>query len=170
MGSAGVSGRLWYPQLDVFDTVRRIGALLERFAVSPGTERLYIADFFLANPPLLHRTTMPLNTRRAFNALKIPRPEKTFLSYPSAPLLFHKMEAIQREAVTALTGKGLVSIGAVQHGKVELTERGHTLFTTNSISSDAEAAVTDFIATDFAAGEAVGNHDLRRRTGLRRPV
>ena len=165
-----MSGRLWYPQLDVFDAVRRIGGLLEGFAAPPGTERLYIADFFLANPPLLHRTSMPMDTRRAFNALKIPRPNKTFLSYPSAPLLFHKMEAIQKEAVTALSGKGLISIEAMQRGKVELTDRGHGLFSQNAMCTDAEAAITDFIATDFAAGEEVGNHDLRQRTGLRRPV
>lgn len=170
MGCTGVNGRLWYPQLDVFDTVRRIGTLLERFAVSPGTERLYIADFFLANPPLLHHTKMPMDTRRAFYALKIPRPEKTFLSYPAAQLLFHKMEAIQREAVTALTGKGLVSVEAAQRGKVELTDRGHSLFVSNQLCGDAEAAITDFIATDFAARQSVGNQDLRTRTGLRRPV
>lgn len=165
-----MSSRLWYPQLDVYDAVRRIGALLEGFESPPGTERLYIADFFLANPPLLHRTTMPIQTRRAFSMLKIPKPEKTFLSYPSAPLLFHKMEAIQKEAVTALAGKGLVSIETLQRGKVELTELGHSLFANSTMCTEGEVAITEFISTDFAAGEEVGNQDLRRRTGLRRPV
>lgn len=165
-----MSGRLWYPQLDVFDAVRRIGALLERFESPPSFERLYIADFFVANPPLLHYTAMPMATRSAFNALRIPRPEKTFLSYPSAPLLFHKMETIQQEAVRALAGKGLISLGAAQRGNVELTDKGNELFTINRLYTEREAEIMDFIAIDFAEGASVGNQDLRRRTGLRRPV
>ena len=165
-----MTGRLWYPQLDVFDAIRRIGVLLQRFKTPPGTERLYIADFFLANPPLLHQTSMPMETRRAFAALEIPRPEKTFLSYPSASLLFHKMEAIQKEAVTALSGKGLVSIEQLQHGRVKLTTQGQTLLSKHSICTDAEAALSHFLVADFAAYEEEGNHDLRRRTGLRRPI
>ena len=165
-----MSGRLWYPQLDVFDTVRRIGALLGKFELSPGTERLFIADFFLANPPLLHRTTMPKETRAAFNALKIPRPEKSFLSYPSAPLLFHKMETIQRQAVTALVGKDLVSVEGARRGRIELTDHGQQIFAQDKYTSEREEAVAGFIAMDFAAGETVGNQDLRRRTRLRRPV
>jgi len=164
-----MTGRLWYPQLDVFDSVRRISVLLQYFKVPPGTERLYIADFFLANPPLLHRTSMLMETRRAFTALRIPRLEKTFLSYPSAPLLFHKMAVIQKEAVTALSGKGLISIEQLQHGRVELTTQGLALLSEHPMCTDAEAALSNFLATDFAAHEEVGNHDLRRRTGLRRP-
>lgn len=165
-----MSGRLWYPQLDVFDTVRRVGTLLECFESPPGTERLFIADFFLANPPLLHHTTMPMETRRAFNALKIPKPEKSFLSYPSAPLLFHKMETIQRQALTALVGKDIISVKGARRGKVELTDRGYQTFLQGRFVSEREQEISKFIATDFAAGESVGNHDLRRRTRLRRAV
>jgi len=165
-----VSGRLWYPQLDVFDAVRRFGMLLERFESPPGTERLFIADFFLANPPLLHQTTMPMETRRAFNALKIPRPEKSFLSYPSAPLLFHKMESIQRQAITALVGKDIISVQGARRGKVELTNQGRQVFAQGSFATEREESITSFIAMDFAADKSIGNHDLRRRTRLRRAV
>ena len=41
-----MSGRLWYPQLDVFDAVRRIGGLLEGFAAPPGTEKAVYGRFF----------------------------------------------------------------------------------------------------------------------------
>lgn len=41
-----MSSRLWYPQLDVFDTARRMLILLHDFENSPGIERLCIADFF----------------------------------------------------------------------------------------------------------------------------
>lgn len=165
-----MTARLWYPQLDVFDTVRRIGVLLLDFESSPGTERLYIADFFLANPPLLHRTTMPMEMRRAFTELRIPKPEKSFVSYPSSPLLFHKMESIQKEAVDALLGKGLVSQEGLKYGRVELTNNGRQLFSTDVMYTADERKLSNFLAKNFAVLEEVGNSNLRNQTGLRRPI
>lgn len=163
-----MTSRLWYPQLDVFDTARRISIILQHFEAPPGTERLYIVDFFLANPPLLHRTSMSANTRRIFSGLKIPNPDKTFLSYPSAPLLFHKMEPIQKEALNALSGKGLISLEKLNLGRLELTNNGKNAFPIISMCTEAEAILSHFLATDFAKLEEAGNYDLRRRTGLRR--
>ena len=162
--------RLWYPQLDIFDTTRRLSILLQYFETTPGTERLYIADFYLANPPLLHHTTMPADTRKIFSGLKIPKPEKTFISYPSAPLLFHKMESIQKEALNALTGKGLVSLEKLKHGHVEITNEGKEVFPLNSMCTNAEKNLSSFLATNFAYQEETGNQELRRRTGLRRSI
>lgn len=163
-----MSTRLWYPQLDIFDTIRRIGILLQCFKSPPGLERLYIADFFLANPPLLHHTSMPKEVRSAFNELKISRPEKSFLNYPSPPLLFHKMEAIQKQAVFSLAGKGLISMEKLRIGRVELTTNGLTLFSLSTMSTSTEADLSNFLATNFLIHEEIGNQDLRRRTGLRR--
>lgn len=162
--------RLWYPQLDVFDAARRLGTLLLHFEEPPGAERLYIADFFLANPPLLHKTTMPMEMRQAFLKLSIPKPEKTFVSYPSPTLLFHKMEPIQKDAIEALLGKDLVSREHIRNGKVSLTEKGIRIFSTHAMHTIAEKELSIFLATNFAAHAAPGNSDLRSRTGLRRPV
>lgn len=161
--------RLWYPQLDVFDTVRRIAIIAQQFDESAGIERIFIVDFFLANPPLLHRTSMSADVRRKFNELKIPRPEKVFISYPSAPILFHKMESIQKEALTALSSKGLLDLEKLKSGIVEITEQGKLLFPIKTMSSDLEQTLSWFLAKDFADRKEVGNFDLRRRTGLRRP-
>lgn len=92
--------RLWYPQLDVYDAIRRIGGLLACWDASapPSPERLYISDFYLANPALLHKTHMDQNVRHNFNALGVSRPEKTFVSFPSPPVLFQKMDEVQRQA------------------------------------------------------------------------
>ena len=165
-----MNGRLWYPQLDVYDCVRRLGALLIAFVAPPGVERLYIVDFYLANPPLLHRSKMTQDTRRAFAALKIPRPEKTFLTYPAAPLLFNKMEPIQKEALRAMAGKGLLSIKELQRGVAELTERGQTAFRTAPIAGlvAGEMDLIRFLTGDFAANAEAGTLELRKSTGLRR--
>jgi hypothetical protein len=102
-----MSGRLWYPQLDIYDAVRRMAGLLLFWnpAALPSQERLYIADFYFANPPLLHKTHMTSDVRKDFNSLGIPRPEKSFVNYPTAPLLFQKMEEVQKQGFRTLTGK-----------------------------------------------------------------
>ena len=165
-----MSGRLWYPQLDVYDCIRRLGALLTAFATPLGVERLIITDFYLANPPLLHGNKMNRNTRRTFIALKIPRPEKTFLTYPAAPLLFNKMESIQKEAVHAMAGKGVLSIKQLQYGVAELTARGQAVFRTvlvTGLTSD-ELNLIRFLTEDFTANSEAGTLELRKSTGLRR--
>ena len=165
-----MNGRLWYPQLDVYDCVRRLGALLSNYASSPGVERLYIVDFYLANPPLLHRSRMNQKTRRAFNELRIPRPEKTFLDYPAPQLLFSKMEPIQKEALRALAGKGLLSIRQLRRGFAELTDHGQVVFrnTLKDRIRSEEMALIHFLTEEFAASAEAGAFELRKSTGLRR--
>lgn len=161
-------GRLWYPQLDVYDAIRRTGILLTKYEPAPGVERLHIADFFLANPPLLYKTNMSSEARTVFNGLNILRPEKTFLTYPSAPILFKKMESVQKQAITSLLGMGLIDSDKLKLGKVVLTGRGSELFLSDSLASNDEDELSIFIATQFAHVEEIGNLELRRRTGLRR--
>ena len=172
MGSSTMSGRLWYPQLDVYDCIRRMGALLMVYSIPPGLERLYISDFYLTNPPLLHLSRMTRSVRFAFQEMKIPHPKKTFLTYPAPQLLFKKMEPVQREAIRAMTGKGLLTIHQFQRGFAELTPVGRTTFM--PILADKltveETAVIRFLTSMFPAGEEPGILGLRQRTGLRRPV
>ena len=163
-------GRLWYPQFDVFDTIRRLVILLHDFESPPGPERLYIADFYFANPPLLHQTSMKMAVRQEFLSLQINRPDKTFLNYPSAPLLFHKMEAIQREAMTALSGKALIDVNKLKTGRVELTDLANEILILDSLRTEEESKLSVFLTKSFAATEEVGNFDLRRCTGLRRSI
>lgn len=106
-----MSYRQWYAQLDVYDTIRRYLALLVRWkGAAPTRDRLFISDFYLANPSLLHLTHMTADVRRAFNSLKIAKPDQTFLKYPSPPILYGKMGGIQSQALHNLTGKGLLRL------------------------------------------------------------
>jgi hypothetical protein len=163
--------RLWYPQLDVYDAVRRIAALLAGWKLRPPVrERLYIADFFFANAPLLHHTHMPEDIRKAFSALGIPRPENTFLSYPSAPILFQKMGEVQRQALQTLIGKGLINLETLSNGVVQPSLMGAELFEGSMahLIPQSERPLLEFLTNKFAA---IGDDDifvLRRSTGLRR--
>ena len=165
-----MNGRLWYPQLDVYDGIRRLGALLTAYHAPTGVERLYIADFYLANPPLLHRTQMSLEIRRSFRKLNVPNPAKTFLTYPAPQLLYKKMEPVQKEALRAMTGKGLLSLKQYRRGFGHLTDNGNETFEQLLLKkvSEGEDKLICFLTTEFAPMENVDVDGLRRSTGLRR--
>ncbi|BBK40234.1 hypothetical protein STVA_02540 [Allostella vacuolata] len=168
-----MSTRLWYPQLDVYDAIRRIGGLLSFWNAdaAPSPEKLFIADFYLANPPLLHKTHMARELRNKFCTIGIPHPEKTFISYPSPPILFQKMDEVQRQAFRTLTGKGLIDLQKLEKGVVSPSVSGLTLFEELFVPlfTNIERKVAEFIATSFIPVESdIGA--LRRSTGLRRVV
>lgn len=167
-----MTGRLWYPQLDVYDSIRRIGGLLSEWMKEPPSpERLFVADFYLANPPLLHKTHMTREVRSLFGLLGVERPEKAFISYPSAPLLFQKMEEVQRLALRTLTGKGLIDLEQLQRGVVRPSRSGVQLFEKDlaSLLGESERVLARFIVIHFIPSYADVS-DLRRSTGLRRAI
>jgi hypothetical protein len=161
--------RLWYPQLDIYDTVRRMMSLLLAWPKQDLTaERLYISDFYLANPSLLHRTHMPSEIRKEFQALSIVKPEKEFLSFPSPQILFAKMEPVQKEALRTLVGKGFVAVDALRAGKIVADGKLIRVGDMVVMNSD-ERRVVGFLTSGFARIGAGVPGDLRIATGLRRP-
>lgn len=166
-----MTARLWFPQLDVYDTIRRIACLLNGWSASSiGLERLYILDFFLANAPLLHRTYMPQNVRKEFTNLQIPKPDQTFVSYPSAPLLFHKMEGVQKEAIQTLIGKGLVDGDQIARGEVSASNIGAVLFAEqiSKLITHTERPLLQFLTSQYGKIGEGDIEDLRKSSALRR--
>lgn len=164
-------GRLWYPQLDVYDAIRRMAGLLSLWSYQkpPSPERLFVTDFYLANPPLLHNTHMQREVRKRFSKLGISRPEKQFVVYPSAPLLFQKMDAVQRQAYRTLSGKGLLDRERLEQGEVIPSQAGDKLFGEQFLPlfEASELTLCNFLITDFAPAE-ISIAAVRRSTGLRR--
>ena len=166
-----MKGRLWFPQLDLYDAVRRMAGLLAIWPGkdAPSVERLYIADFYLANPELLHNTHMPRDVRELFQALAIRRPDKVFIEFPSAPVLFKKMEEVQRQAIRTFSGKGLLDLRGLDEGKVVASPQALNLFVTHFLPllSEQEQNIEKFLTRHFVRqGEEIGA--LRQSTGLRR--
>lgn len=163
--------RLWYPQLDVYDTARRMLLILNNtHDVAFSKERLCICDFFFANPPLLHKTSMPSEVRKHFNKLKIPRPETAFLNYPPAPLLFVKMSNVQDEAIQNLSGRQFLSLEDLRLKSIKLSPNGVSFIKElpDALANAYEGETLNFICTDFAAIGAGEPGKLRAATGLRR--
>lgn len=170
MGQA-VTVRLWYPQLDVYDAVRRMLALLASWSSPmPTHERLYVVDFYFANPPLLHNVHMPADVRRSFRDIEVPRPEKTFLSYPSAPILFSKMEPVQREGLRTLVGKGLIDLKLLETGRISPSTESVLILQNvlNTQITSSEQQVLQFLVKSFSTIGIDEPGALRAATGLRR--
>ena len=163
-----MTARLWYPQLDVYDTARRMSVLLQFFQTPPGPERLALSDFYLSTPSLLHRVSMSREVRKLFNELKIPKPEKIFVSLPAPQILFHKMEPIQKQALVVLSGRGLVSNESLREGRVQLTELGKAKYDVQSMTLPTERHLCEFLTTTLFAAQDEGNKQIRAQTGLRR--
>ncbi|MBI1308641.1 MAG: hypothetical protein GC129_02125 [Proteobacteria bacterium] len=168
-----MKGRLWYPQLDAYDAVRRFGTLLSLWKGEPiSLERLFIWDFFFANSPLLHKIRMLENVRKEFFKLEIGRPEDAFLSYPAPHLLFHKMESMQRQAFQTLIGSDLLDYSSYEKGLIKPSAKGVVLFNEKFLPmlSSKEAELANFIVNDLSKIGASNIQDLRDRTGLRRAL
>lgn len=166
-----VTARLWYPQLDAYDAVRRMGMVASKFRhASLSKERLFILDFYLATPELLHKASLPAAVREALRALRLRRPENCFVSLPSPPLLFQKMTEVQTVALKTMIAKGLLVRELAQSGSIELTDAGRALFARqlSSFAGVDELRIADFLVEHLALIGESDIADLRRRTGLKR--
>jgi hypothetical protein len=162
--------RQWYAQLDLFDTARRYLALLENWhGQPPSRDRLFVSDFYLVNPSLLHLTHMTVDVRRVFTSLKIVKPEQSFVKHPSSPILYSKMAGIQSQALYNLIGKGLLDVALVDKDQYRLSALGQDIAKAmkDHLVLPYEAGIIKFITTEFASiGQGKGG--LRSVTGLRR--
>jgi len=80
------------------------------------------------------------------------------------------MEPIQREAVRAMAGKGLISIESLKRKVAEPTDSGRIAFGAELSHrlTETEPHLVRFLTQDFAGDAAVGAAELRKSTGLRR--
>lgn len=163
--------RVWYPQFDVYDGVRRMLLLLGRTQEHEfSLERLFIADFYVCNPALLHKIKASSQGRKEINQLNVPKPEKSFLSYPAPALLFHRMSAVQKEAVSTLIGKSALDAEALAQDRAVLTDAGRALADeVRSVGGlNGEDKIVEFVSRSFGPGEVKNISALRRNVHLRR--
>ncbi|RUO71266.1 ABC-three component system middle component 5 [Pseudidiomarina salinarum] len=165
--------RIWYPQLDIYHAIRRVAALLYYWEKNKAPiERLYISDFYFANPVLLHNVRMPADVRATFKELEIPKPDKSFLTYPAPSILFHKMESIQKKGVQAMVAKSLLNSEAIHKGEASLSRFGEKFVESCVVGglSEKDTRLIEFLARSFSQISEGDSVDLRKRTGLRRMV
>lgn len=162
--------RLWYAHLDIFDTVRRYVALMNNWKLDPPSrDRLFISDFYLVSPSLLHLTHMTLEVRREFNLLKVPKPDQCFIKYPAPAVLYNKMAGVQEQALHNIVGKGLLDVNLVDKGQFRLSAKGRNfaMDMAEKLIVHGEMEIIQFLTSEFVSIGA-GKNGLRAVTGLRR--
>lgn len=165
-----MKSRLWYPQLDVASTARRLVRLLREWNVrETSLERLFVADYFLASPELLGDIKMPDDLRKIYSNQKFPKRKDSFVSFPSPVILFHSMNPIQVKALASLVAKEVVDRDEYALGKARLTEVG--MDAADRLSSlhagSLETSALAFLGMAFSRVDFSTKTDLRARTGLR---
>src|SRR6266702_8870704 len=91
--------RLWHPSFDAYHCTFRFLRLLtfqKNHALT--IEKLWILDFYLLYPVLLHRASMPSEVRRTFRSLGIERPMDQFVQLPSEKSLYRELAIFQKAA------------------------------------------------------------------------
>ncbi|WP_417834345.1 ABC-three component system middle component 5 [Thalassospira xiamenensis] len=163
--------RLWYPQFDIYDAIRRQGIIVSFYNKAEiSLEFLFICDFYICNPSLMSRASMRADERKAFNSSGIPKPHQHFLSFPDERLLYAKMGGVQKQATKELAARGLIEVDRYKDAWIVATPQGSQLFDDwlCNNSEELEYKSLDFLKKYFAPVTEGGVRDLKKKTGLTR--
>jgi hypothetical protein len=157
MTEPGKAIRIWHPMFDPYHCGFRMLRLL--FAKSPQEiELLFILDFYLLFPFLLHAASMPEAVRARFRELRVERQQEQFVQVPSPQSLYRDLSVIQRTSLAGLVARGLVDPSEFQKGIVRLDSR--------SVPAQLASRLMDFLVNAFANIGLLGPRGLRNLTGL----
>jgi hypothetical protein len=159
--------RIWHPMFDPYHCGFRMLRLL--FAKSPQeVEVLFILDFYLLFPFLLHAASMPETVRARFRALKVERQQDQFVQVPSPQSLYRDLSVIQRTSLAGLVARKLVDPSEFQRGLVYLDLRSVPVHLNSRIAraNRADAPLIDFLVNAIATIGLHGPRGLRSLTGL----
>jgi hypothetical protein len=167
MTEPGKAIRIWHPMFDPYHCGFRMLRLL--FAKSPQEiELLFILDFYLLFPFLLHAASMPEAVRARFRELRVERQQEQFVQVPSPQSLYRDLSVIQRTSLAGLVARGLVDPSEFQKGIVRLDSRSVPAQLASRIAdaNRADARLMDFLVNAFANIGLLGPRGLRNLTGL----
>ena len=159
--------RIWHPMYDPYHCGFRMLRLL---SVQPALdiEVLFILDFYLLFPFLLHKASMPETVRAKFRELRVEKYQDQFLQVPSPQSLYRDLSVIQKTSLVGLAARGLIDPTAYQKGVAELNAESVPSKLSGRIASvnQADAALVNFLVNQFAPLGLLGPRGLRNLTGL----
>lgn len=162
------SFRVWHPSRDAYHCAFRFLRLLVANDAALDVERLRILDMFLLYPSLLHRTSMPQDTKKSFRALEIPAPEKIFLRLPSPAAVFQDLRLYQNSAVAQLVARGLLSTSDLKTGLASPVRTGwpEALAERARRKNAEDGGLTGFLVGAFCEIPLKGRDGIYRKAGL----
>lgn len=113
--------RIWHASRDPYHACFRILRIL---LATPDThlqlEWLRILDLFLLQPPLLHRTSLPMELKDRLRGLSISHPDHIFIRLPSAAALFQTIRLYQNVALSQLAARSIIDKTRMLNGEIAL--------------------------------------------------
>lgn len=161
--------RIWHPAFDAYHCSFRILRILRHTRKKRlPIELLYILDFYLLCPALLHNSSMTEDVRAAFRELHITRAKDDFVQYPSAKSLFRDIAIFQRTAVSDLVAKAIIDRDRFLSGEAQLRETivPKELLDEIDAQNASDKEFMDFLVEKFGSIELFGARGLRALTGL----
>lgn len=160
------------PAYDPYHTVFRFLVLLTSSENQLLTYRsIRAADFFLCFPWSLKDVRAPRNIEgfaRTRNALLKKYPKSSYDNFPSAKVVFERMEMIQATAVSALAGAKMIDADTVASERLILNPECIPKELMDSVrnASAKTADLVEFLAISFPKMDELGRDGVLARSGL----
>ncbi|KJC48180.1 ABC-three component system middle component 5 [Bradyrhizobium sp. LTSP857] len=161
--------RLWHPSFDAYHcTFRLLRILTFQKDHALLIEKLWILDFYLLYPALLHKASMPSEVRRTFRSLEIQRLTDEFVQLPSGKSLYRDLAIFQRAAGTNLVAKDLFAREQYLSGlaRLKMDAIPRPLLADLTELNLNEARFMDFLVNELGGLDLAGARGLRALTGL----
>ena len=160
--------RLWHPSRDAYHCAFRMMRLLVAKNAALEIERLRILDMFLLYPSLLHKSSMPRDTKKLFRELEILPPDKLFLRLPSTAAVFQDLRLYQNSAISQLTARGLFSTEDLKKRLASPPGVGwpEALVQQAEIKNADDGGLTSFLVGAFSDIPLRGRESIYRKAGL----
>ncbi|RYG31664.1 MAG: hypothetical protein EON93_12570 [Burkholderiales bacterium] len=131
-------------------------------------ERLRILDMFLLYPSLLHKTSMPQDTKKLFRELDVTAPDKLFVRLPSTAAVFQDLRLYQNSAIAQLTARGLFSTDDLKMRLASPPSTGwpDTLVRRALHKNADDGGLTSFLVGAFSDIPLRGRESIYRKAGL----
>ncbi|WP_353619100.1 ABC-three component system middle component 5 [Stappia sp. BW2] len=160
------------PAYDPYHTVFRFLVLLTSSETeSFGYRSIRAADFFLCFPWSLKGVRAPRDVEgfsRTRNSIVKKYPKSGYDNFPSARVVFERMEIVQATAASALAGSNMIDDFDVSNGRLTLRRNNvpSNLMVSVRSSSERIADLVQFLAVNFPKMEEFGKDGIFSRCGL----
>ena len=123
---------------------------------------------FLLYPPLLHRSSMPMDVKAAFRELKIPKPEQIFMRLPSTAAVFQDLRLYQNSALAQFLARGLTAPEDIQQGllAIRFEDLPNALRARAGDRNEEDNGLTEFLIGPYSTLPLRGINSIYRKAGL----
>lgn len=160
------------PSYDPYHTVFRFLTLLSSAKEYRLKYRvLRTADFFLCFPWSLKDFRAPRQIQgfaQTRNRLVRKYPKGSYDAFPSARIVFERMEIIQAAATSALAGSGMIAESSLEDGQLTLQSAciPEPLMSYVQSSTEQMRELIEFLAIELAKIDEFGDNGIYDRSGL----